>query len=393
MYDLIVKAGVVVDPAQKLHDVKDIAVSKGRIAAVEDELRVDDAKLVVNADGKIVTPGLIDLHVHAYGGVGRYGLDADISCLPTGVTTALDAGTTGAETFVGFKRYVLDKSRTRLYAFVHIVTDGLAREPELDRLSNADASRTAEICEAYPDLIRGVKVRLTRNAVVSVNPLDALDLALEAAERSGLPLMVHGIRGDEKYSRDVTGADVISRLRRGDILTHTYAPSSSILDAEGNVSDEACRAASRGVIFDVGHGAGSFSFQTARKALAQGFKPHTISSDMHAISFRGPMFDLGTTLSKLMILGLPFDEVIEKATLAPAMVLGIDKGLGRLSEGAEADIVIFKVLQGKFFFRDVLGESMTGSKWLVPTTVIRGGEVNIGGTWSQVGWAPAPVTR
>lgn len=385
MFDLIIKDGLLVDPSQGIHAKRDLAFYAGRVAAVEEGLEAalgKDVKYVIDASGRIVTPGLVDVHVHVHQGV--LGLNTE-ALLNTGTTTALDAGTCGALTFpLGF-RSMVNHSKVRLYALLNISSLGLSDRPELEDLTYGDVDKAVRVCEENRDLIKGIKVRLTDHALKRSSPLDALRLAREAADQAGLPLMVHGIRTNQKdLLKGVTLPDVLAEMKGGDIFTHAFARYSGIIDGDGEVIPEFRDAVRRGVIVDVGHGVGSFSFQEARRALEQGVQPDTISTDLHRASYMGPAFDLPTTMSKYLLLGLSLDEVVRKTTETPAKVLGLADSVGTLKVGAVADAVIFELARGDFTYSDTVGVEETGKERLVPKVVIRGGDMYLAGTWSQV---------
>jgi dihydroorotase len=374
VYDLLVKGGVAVDPSHGLHAPRDIAITRGIIEAVEKDISSDQAREVIDASGLLVTPGLIDIHVHVYPGVSHYGIDADTHSLAQGVTTVLDAGSAGADTFEGFRRYVVNVSDTRIYAFLNISTLGMIspRVGELEDLRYADVERAVEVIERNRDVIQGVKVRMSRN-VVEENGLQPLLLAKRAAEAVKMPIMVHF------GNTPMPLADILGEMRRGDLLTHCFhGLEHGILNAQGHVRDTVRDAIKRGVHLDVGHGRGSFSFDVAEHALAQGVAPHTISSDLHHYNVFGPVYSLATTVSKFLYLGLSVDEALAKVTAAPAKLLGIDETLGTLRPGSIADVSLFELQKGAFTFRDTVGKSVQGNQLLTPTTVVKGGTVYVG---------------
>ena len=369
MYDLLVANGTVVDPARGLHARCDVAVSSGLIAAVEPAIDTRQAPEVIDAGGLIVTPGLVDLHTHLFLGVSHYGIDVDAGCLAKGVTTAVDAGSAGAQTFPGFRRYVIDVVSTRILAFENISVIGMitARVGELEDLRYAAPDEAVAVAEAHRDVIVGIKVRLGYQ-MVGERGLPALRLAREAADRLALPLMVHIIDLPEPLP------EILPLLERGDIITHCFhGERNGILDEAGRVLPAVRAAADRGVIFDVGHGVGSFSFEVGRRALADGLLPDTISSDLHAHNINGPVFDLATTLSKFLYLGLPLDQVIARATHAPAHAIGWEGRIGTLAPGAQADIATFELAEGSFTLTDATGESVQAEQRLVPRRVVRAG--------------------
>jgi dihydroorotase len=373
-YDLLLKNGTLIDPAQGLHTVKDIAFTDGTVVTVASDLARSDAAEVVDCEGKIVTPGMIDLHVHVFWGVSHYGIEADPNCVAKGVTTAVDAGSAGADTFPGFRKYVIDVTSTRLFAQLNISSQGmLSREiGELDNINHASVPKAIAMIERHRDVILGVKVRLTRHSIVSeAAGIRPLHLAREAADAVGLPIMVHP---QEAWCDSLD--DILRVMRERDILTHCYhGQTHGILDADGRVRRSVREAMERGVIFDVGHGRGSFDWDVAEQALGQGVQPQTISSDLHAYNVNGPVYDLATTVSKFLHLGLPLDHAIEKVTTTPARVIGMPDRIGTLRKGAWGDAVVFDLEEGQFEFRDSRGQCRIGMERLIPTTVVRAGKV------------------
>jgi len=371
LYDLMIVGGTLVDPGSGLHALRDVAIDQGRIVAVESGMPRDGAWDVLDASGYLVTPGLIDMHVHVYAGVTHYGVDPDAACLARGVTTVNDAGSAGADTFEGFRRYVIQVAETRVTAFLHISALGLISplDNELELLKHADPERAIAVCERNRDVIRGVKVRLTRT-IVGNNGIQPLRLALQAAEALRMPLMAHV--GDTPSPL----GEILALMRPGDFLTHCFhGRPHGILSDRGDVLPEVKEAIGRGVIFDVGHGVGSFSFDVARRALATGLTPGTISSDLHYYNANGPVFDLPTTMSKFLLLGLGLDDVLMKTTAVPARLLGLADQLGAVRPGFLADLAVFRLAEGDFEFEDSMRQRVRGKQKLEPVAVIRRGRV------------------
>src|SRR5712691_2243054 len=377
-YDLLLKGGTVIDPAQGVHAVKDVAFANGRVAAVGADLPRAEAAEVVNCSGRLVCPGMIDLHVHVFAGVSHYGIEPDPHCIARGVTTAVDAGSAGADTFPGFRKYVIDVSATRLLAQLNISSQGMltAEIGELEDLRYASVPKAVATIEQHRDVILGVKVRLTRHSIVSeAAGIRPLHLAREAADAVGLPIMVHP---QDAWCDSLD--DILAVLREGDILTHCFHGfRCGIMDDAGTIRRSVREAMERGVVFDVGHGAGSFSWEIAERALQQGVQPQTISSDLHAYNVNGPVYDLATTVSKFLHLGLPLDDALAKVTAAPAQAIRMQSQIGTLQVGAWGDAVIFELQEGPFELRDSHGQARIGRQRLVPTTVVRAGKVYRGG--------------
>ncbi len=385
---MLIRGGTVVDPAQNLHARRDVRISDGRVAAVAERLTPAPGDAVIDARDLFVVPGLIDLHVHVFYGASHYGIAPDPHCLATGTTTVVDAGSAGALTFPAFRRYVIEVAQTRILPFLNIGATGMlsAEVGELEDVRFIDKAKALQTIEAHRDLIRGVKVRLSRQQV-GANVRIALGTARETAEAARLPLMVHV--GDTPIPLD----DILRELRPGDILTHCFhGREQGVLEERGRVRAEAARAVSRGVNFDVGHGVGSFSFAVARRALAQDLRPGTISSDLHVYNLHGPVFDLATTMSKFLALGLTLDEVVRATTEAPARAIGATGNLGTLAPDAAADVTLLRLEQGAFEFSDTRGETMQAHARLVPVNVVRNGVARAAGP-QRPGVGPLSVSR
>jgi dihydroorotase len=381
LHDLVIAGGTVIDPASGLHARRDVAIADGRIVAVEPSIRESSDGDVLDASGLLVVPGLVDLHVHVYWGVADLSIEADRSCVGRGATTVVDAGSAGANTFPGFRRSVVEASRGRVLAYLNISAMGQI-DPflgELHDLRFADPERAAAVARANPDVIVGYKVRVSE-MLAGPNGLAGLDLALEAGRASDLPVMVH--IGGTPFGIE----EVLGRLRPNDIVTHAYTgwrPGGIVTDA-WRVVPAAREARQRGVRFDVGHGAGSFTWPIAEAAMADGFRPDTISSDLHRFNVAGPVHDLATTLSKFLLLGLSVDEVIAMATSAPASALDRGGSIGTLAVGSEADVTVLAVEEGRFELTDSAGSMREARQRLTPVAIICGG--------TQVPVAP-PVTE
>jgi dihydroorotase len=370
-HELLISGGTVIDPASGLHARQDVAIASGRIVAVGPGLAASSsADDILDATGLLVIPGLVDLHVHVYWGVADLSVEADRTCLGRGVTTVVDAGSAGANTFPGFRRSVAEASTGRVLAYLNISATGQI-DPvfgELHDLRFVDPERAAAVAVANSDLIVGFKVRVSEQ-LAGPNGLIGLDRALEAGRATGLPVMVH--IGGTAFPIE----EALDRLRPDDVVTHAYTgwqPGGIVTDA-GRVMPSAIAARARGVRFDVGHGAGSFTWPIAEAAMAAGFRPDTISSDLHRFNLAGPVHDLATTLSKFLLLGLSLDEVIAMATTAPATALGRGNRLGTLAVGAEADVTALRLEEGRFDLTDSAGATREARQRLVPVAVIRAG--------------------
>ena len=371
-YDLVIAGGIVIDPATGVHDRRDLAIADGRIAAVDRGIPTSDASTVIDAAGAFVVPGLVDLHVHVYPGVADLSVEPDPTCLGRGSTTVVDAGSSGANTFPGFRRWVIEPARGRILAYLNISATGQI-DPflgELHDLRFADPERAAAVALANPDIIVGFKVRLSE-MLAGPNGLAGLDRAIQAGGATGLPVMAH--IGGTAFDIE----EALVRMRSGDIVTHAYTgwqPGAIITDG-GRLVPGAREARERGVRFDVGHGAGSFTWPVAEAALADGFRPDTISSDLHRFNIAAPVHDLATTLSKFLLLGVSIDDVVAMATTAPAASLGaVGRTLGTLAVGAEADVTVLRLEDGRFTLTDSAGTAREARQRLIPTAVVRAGQ-------------------
>ena len=373
-YQLLIKNGTVVDPAQGIHARKDVAFANGRISAISDEIPTSDAREVLDAAGCFVTPGLIDLHVHVFYGVSHFGIEPDPTCLARGATTVVDAGSAGADTFPGFRKYVIDVSDTRILAQLNISSQGMLTQEigELENPDYADVGKACQMIEQHRDIILGVKVRLTRESIVGARAqMLPLHRAREAADAAGLPIMVHP---QDAWCESID--DILALMGERDILTHCFHDMEcGILDEHGKIRDAVHAAIERGVIFDVGHGAGSFSWEVVQKAMAQGVEPTTISSDLHVYNVNGPVYDLVNVVNKFLYLGMPLDDALAKVTSIPAKTILMPGQVGTLAVDAWGDAVVFELREGEFQLVDARGEAKIGKKKLEPVVVVKGGQV------------------
>jgi dihydroorotase len=366
-YDLLIRGGQVVDPANGRQGLLDVAVAQGVIAAVGPALRPEAAGEIVDAQGQIVTPGLVDLHTHCYWGATYWGIEADPVAARTGVTTWLDAGSAGAYTFPSFRRYVVDANRARVLALLNLAAIGLVgRTYELSNLEHCDVGLAAATVEAHRDIIVGIKARIDRETVQGAG-LEPLRRARQLADRVALPLMVH------IGTAPPVLAEIATLLRAGDILTHCCTgQANSLVGGDGAIHPVARQLREAGVILDVGHGGGSFSFAVAAAMLEAGMLPDVISSDIHQFSVLGPLYDLPTTLAKFLALGMTLPEVIARATVRPAAAMR-RPDLGHLSVGAAADIAVFRVEERNDTLYDTALQLRPGRVRLVNTATYIGG--------------------
>jgi dihydroorotase len=358
-YDLVLKGGHVIDPKNKINARRDVAIKDGKIAAVEANIPAEKGVKAVNVGGLYVTPGLIDIHVHVYAGTGTAytgpnSVRPDDHTFRSGVTTVVDAGSSGWRNFEDFKKLIIDHARTRVLALLNIVGAGMAGAPE-QNLKDMDSAKAAEMAGKYKNIIVGFKT--AHYAGPEWTPVEN---AVKAGEAEGLPIMVDfgRFRPERPFEELVT-----KKLRPGDIYTHLYLSSVPMLDDAGKLRTYLVEARKRGVIFDVGHGGGSFLFRQAVPAMRQGFMPDSISTDLHIGSMNGAMQTMLTTMSKFLNMGMPLDEVILRSTWNPAREIK-RTDLGNLAVGAPADIAVLKLQKGDFGFVDVNGARMKGSQKL-----------------------------
>jgi dihydroorotase len=367
-FDLLIKGGELVDPGGGRVGRFDVAVRRGRVAAVDADIGTDAAFDVLDATGLVVTPGLVDLHTHVYRGVTYWGVEADAVASRTGVTTWLDVGSAGAMNVEGLRELIVRRSQVRILALMNISYLGLTMPDfELTNLAFCDVDIFRRLTDLNRDLVIGVKVRMGASTVGS-SGLEPLRRALRAGEECELPVMVHIATSPPAID------DVLDLLRPGDIVTHCFTPQTmGLVDEELRVRESALRALERGVLLDLGHGTGSFGFDVAEALLAQDVRPHTLSTDVHQMSIAGPMFDLPTTLTKFLHLGWSLPEVVEAATARPAQLMGVEREVGTLRPGAVADVALFELEHGRFPLYDVYMGAREANERLAHRLTILGG--------------------
>jgi dihydroorotase len=370
MVDLILKGGRVIDPSQGIDKLADVAFAGGKVVEVGSNLPPGGAE-VQDVSGLIVTPGLIDLHTHVYWGGTSVGVDAEALARTSATTTFVDAGTAGPANFLGFRKHVIERSAVRILPYLNVSFAGIfgfgpVMFGECSDLRLINLREWARVAAEHRDMILGIKVRVGASASGS-SGIEPLDMALEAAEELGLPMMAH------LDAPPPSARQVLTRLRKGDVLTHCFRPyPNAPVRASGRIRDEVMEARARGVVFDIGHGAGSFGFATTRRMLEAGFLPDTISSDVHSISINGPAFDLLHTMSKFLCLGLDLPTVIKAATCAPAAAVGKPE-LGTFKAGSVGDASILAHEKGTFDYVDVIGETIKGDQRLAARGVVING--------------------
>jgi dihydroorotase len=378
-FDLVIKGGDVLDPSQTLRGKRDIGIRFGKIEAVEGDIPAARAVRVLNADGKLVTPGLVDLHCHVYPYGSAIGIPADELIPQQCTTTCVSAGDAGANNFAAFRRHIVAQTRTRLYAFVHIANIGLAGFPtaELYNIDFAQTDAAAKAIAENSDMVLGAKVRMSEN-VIAKHGVEPLKRAIAACEQAGdgMKVMCHigGVETRQLMSQ------ILDLLRPGDILTHCYSGFPNIagdftnIVQDGKLLPAALAAKQRGVIFDIGHGGGSFDYTVAEAAIAQGTPPDTISSDIHVFSGNTPgMPYLTWVMSKFMGLGFTLEQVVTMATINPAKVINRAPKLGTLQVGAPGDVAIMELVEGSVSFVDTRNNKRDGKAYLKPVQTVTAG--------------------
>ena len=393
MTDLVLKGGEVIDPSQDLRERLDIAVRDGAIAQIAPTIGADDATQVVDVSGKLVVPGLIDLHTHVYEGVNQNGINPDLAGVRSGVTTLVDAGSAGCYTFGGLSQYVVSNASTRIVCFLHIARTGLSYQPEISGRDDIDLDETVRVITKNRPLIQGVKLRAIGPTVPTLG-MELFHLAKRAARDAGVRLMVH--IGDREIEDGPTlTRNLLPLMEPGDILTHLFTDSTGrILDGDGRVTSEVLDAQARGVVLDTAFGRYNFSFDVAKRALDQGVEPKTISTDMTPPGRRNTVHSLTEMLGRFLALGFSLEDVIGMVTVNPAAALGMEDSLGSLAVGRTADVTVLEEASGDWVFHDAFGNTIKGETALVPVLTVKGGEL-FAPDWGPRpwGWLPRSASR
>ena len=370
-FDLVIKGGEVLDPSQNLRARRDIGIRNALVAALEPDIPAARAAQMIDAGGKLVIPGIVDLHAHVFPQGSAIGLPADELVPFTATTTYISAGDAGANNFSAFKHYVIAQARSRIYAFLHISNIGLAGFPvgEMLNIDYASIDLAAKVLAENQDVLLGMKVRESLD-VVGANGLEPLRRALEAVKRSGTKTRVMCHIGNAPGDL----AQLLDLLRAGDILTHSYSGAGNNTVQQGKVIAAALEAKKRGVIIDVGHGGGSFDYTVAEPAIAQGLAPDTISSDIHAYSGNSPGLPfMPWVMSKFLNLGFSLEQVVTMSTVNPARIIGKVDKLGTLQPGAPADVSILELIEQPVEFVDTRNNKRQGTRYLKPVQTVRAG--------------------
>ena len=373
-YDLLLTGGHLIDPSQKIDSIKDVGFKDGRVVEVNDKLDHALAEKVYDISDNIITPGLIDLHTHIYWGGTSIGIDPTDYARRCGTTTMVDAGTAWAGNFTGFREHIIKPTRPRILAYLNISFAGIFAFSDTVMVGESEDVRLLHpraclnVANLNKDFLVGIKVRVGARASGSMGHAP-LDIALEVAEEAGLPVMCH------LDWPPPSPIEVINRLREGDVLTHCFRPfPAAPARSDGRIREEILEARERGVIFDIGHGVGSFGFETAETMLNAGFLPDAISSDVHSLSIKGPAYDQLVTLSKFLHLGMSITDIIAASTTGPARAIR-RPDLGTLSPGSIGDATILSIEKGEFIFTDSLGHTRSGEKKFTLKGIVLDGEM------------------
>ncbi len=378
-FDLLLKGGHVIDPANNIDGPRDVAIRGGKIAEVTEDIAPSTATTAADVTGHLVTPGLLDIHTHVYPFVptdAAYvgGMNADAHLLASGVTTTVDVGTVGWKDFPAFKTHYIDRAKVRILALLNIAAGGMVNAASEQDVNAMEPGIVAAIAQTYPDIIVGIKTAHYWTKApwdAEHPPWASVDRALDAGNLCQMPIMVDfWPRPPERSYPDL----ILKKLRPGDIHTHVFAQQFPVIDEHGKVYDHMRQARERGVIFDLGHGAGSFWFRNAVPALRDGFPPDSISTDLHMANINGPVVSMLTTMSKVLSMGMPLQEVILRSTVTPAQEIRRPE-LGTLSVGAEADVAVLKHLTGTFGYTDCGRAKLIGTEKLECVMTLRAGEV------------------
>lgn len=372
-YDLLLKGGILVDPSQDFHQRSDVAFRDGRVAALADDLPVAAAREVIDVTGNLVTPGLLDIHGHFFYRGWPGAVDPDLACLPSGVTTAVDAGSTGWGNYPALREYVMRPAHTRLYAFVHLCATGLtsltARIGELHSLAFAQVDRAIRCLGDHPEQTLGVKVRIDHRATGEANAVPALEMARQVADVAQARMMVH------VSNTPVPLVRIFDFMRPGDIATHILnGHAHGVLDGNGRIRPEVHEARARGIVLDVGHAGVHFDLNVARAAVSQEFWPDTLSTDIHTPPPGRVVYDLLGVMSTFLALEMPLPAVIASVTSQAAAAIGKDGKLGTLRVGSPGDAAVLELQEGDFSFVDAAGNAVRAGRRLSSLLTIRAGQ-------------------
>ncbi|MDA0733605.1 MAG: amidohydrolase/deacetylase family metallohydrolase [Chloroflexi bacterium] len=381
MYDLIIKGGTVIDPAEGINGVNDVAIENGKIAKVAPSIPAEESKRVIEVKGKIVTPGLIDLHTHVFDGVNGNGVKADLGGVRAGVTTMVDAGSSGCDTFGGFTNHIIPNNATEVLPFLHICRTGLATTPDIFSPASIDLDKTIAVAEANRGVIRGIKARMVSPAL-EIMGMEMPKMAKRAAREAGIKLMVHIGDTEHRYDANVI-RELLPIMEAGDIVTHLFtANEGGVIGSDGKLVPEAKEAKERGVWLDTAHGRGNFGFDIGARILDQGLIPHCISTDLTVPGRQNTVHSMTEMMTRFLALGFTIEQVVEMCTINPAKALGEEVRLGSLGVGKQADVSVLEIKDGDWLVYDVLRVSRKVQKAFVPVMAVKRGEV------FEAGWGP-----
>jgi dihydroorotase len=374
MYDLVLKGGTVLDPSTKLDGKQDVAVEAGKIVRIAPDIPGTEATRTIDVTGRLVVPGLIDLHAHVFEGVNRTGVHPDLAGVLAGVTTIVDAGSAGAATFAAFPRHIIPNCHTEVLPFLHICQTGLATNPDIIAESSVDVEDTVRVVKESKGLIRGIKARMVSPAL-EIMGMEMPKLAKRAARESGIKLMVHIGDTEKRYDPKVIHP-LLDLLEPGDILTHYFTPNpGGVLDGNGKLVPEAREAAARGVWFDTAHGRMNFSFEVGRKIIDQGLLPHCISTDLTVPGRAMTVHSMTEMMTRFLGLGFTVPQVITMSTSNPAKAIGAEARIGALAVGRQADISVLDLREGDWMVYDILGAGLRVARAFAPHLTLKKGRV------------------
>src|SRR6266851_6726404 len=383
MYDLLLTGGMVIDPSTGLSGAHDIAIERGKIARVDAHIAREEARRVLEVPGTIVTPGLIDLHVHVFEGFTRFGVHPDQGGVYAGVTTLVDAGSAGCATFGGFPHHILPQCHSEIIPFLHICQTGLSTIPDIIAEGSIDLDGTLRVVDRYKHLICGIKARMVSPAL-EIFGMEMPRLAKRAARESGLPVMVHIGDTTKRYDPNVI-RELLPLLEPGDIVTHLFSANSGVvLDANGKLVPEAKELAGRGVWLDTAHGRMNFGFNVGRRVLDQGLIPHCISTDLTITGRLNTVHSMVEIMARFLGMGFTLEQVVAACTVNPARAIGEDGRLGSLAVGRQADISVLDVRDGRWVVYDTLRDPLKIDKTVVPVLTVKRGRV------FEPEWGPHP---
>lgn len=383
MYDLLVKNGYLIDPGSEIKGVFDVGIRDGIVQRIAPDIEESKAIRVIDVSGRLVTPGLIDLHTHVYEGVNRMGVHPDLAGVSSGVCTVVDAGSAGSHTIGGMAKYVAHQAITRVFAMLHLGRTGLAAMPEIRAREDIDVETSIAAIQEHQPLLQGVKLRLVGPGIRDLGT-EAVLLGKQVTNETDTRLMVHIGDPDGLVPSQVTRA-MLLLMGPKDIVTHFFSGNpGNVLDANNRVWPEVKEAQDHGVTFDCAHGTKNFSFGAIQHILDQGFRPHTISTDITILGRRTLVGSLTEVMSKFLALGFSIEEVVRMTTTNPARALGMENVLGSLSEGREADITVLRIEENTFSFRDTMGGKLQGEKAFAPVLAVRKGQT------IPLDWGPHP---